>query len=351
MRPEAPLARALALAAILTLSIPAAQGAVLPGPGEDEPVLVDETVEGGMAVSVTVELTGPALYRIDLIGDGPRSSSAISLGFVEFDQQRSYDGLFAVTTFDSQERQRTVVAGEQVPAPAYEVPDAEGEPLTAVLGDDDTRERACPLACASRLVQPDRSEAGTFHHGVWIGGVNETRLQIVGDENVADVQIEQGTPLNVGSEEFEEGTVNVQHQATTTLGAERAFAGAKAVHEAHHEATVEHDLYGTLGLAEFKTACLGACASVSTVKRSCGLVGADCRAADVAWQGPKDEGAPANSHVFRGNAAGDYVFEVDRLVDAWSTDTPYVANYAYAGPGEHHAFLSAADLPPPPIPR
>lgn len=344
----------LALAAAVLSAVLVAAGApatVLPGPGEDERLLVDERVDGGHAVTVTVELDGPALYRIDLIGEPPRTASAVATGFVAFDEAGAYDGLVAVTSFQSQERQRTVVAGEDLPVPAYEAPDAGGEPLSSVLGDDEAPERACPMACASRLVQPDRSEAGTAHHGLWLGGADATRLQVVGDENVTRVEVRAGTSLNAGSEGFDDGTVNVQHQPTTRAGDERLFAGAKAMHGAQREATVEHDLYGVLGLADFKTACAGTCVGVDAARATCSTTGADCRASGVAWEGPAGASDPAPSHVLRGLAPGTYAFEVQGLADAWATPTPVVADYAWADPGEHHAYLSAADLPQPPSTR
>lgn len=342
--------RQLAVLGLVLAMIASGLGAgasVLGGPGSQLPVLVDETVDGGAALSLTVELSGPALYRIDLIGEGPRNGTPVSMGFVAYDANRSYEGLTAITTFASQERQRTVLAGEQMPAPAYGTPD-HGDPIAALLPSVDEPDRSCPLACASRLEQPDRTEAGVNHHGIWLGGVDETRLQVIGDDNVTDVQIRAGTPIVAGAEDFEQGTANVQHQPTTTIAGDTAFAGAKAIHEASHEATVDHKLVGVVGLAEFKTVCAGSCVSSETARAGCGLLPAtDCRAAQIAWTGPNGSGETSH-HVFDGSPAGDYVFHLEGMVDAYASPTPVVADYAYLDPGEHHPYLSAADLPTPP---
>jgi hypothetical protein len=348
--PRAGYRRAIALATVVALvgSAATAGASVLDGPGSDLPVVVDETVEGGTAVSLTVELSGPALYRIDLVGDGPRDGTVISMGFVAFDEQRTYDGLFAIATFDSQDRQRTVVAGESMPVPSSTVPD-DGEALSAVLPSEDGDERACPLACASRLELPERTEAGVYHHGLWMGGVDETRLQIIADENVTDVELEVGTPLAVGSEDFADGHANVQHQPSTQVGDDEVFAGAKAMHGAELETAVEDRLYGVAGLAEFKTACVGTCASTDTARGVCGArLPADCRTAQMTWQGPAISGA-GDHRVFSASDPGTYTFGVERMVDAYGSSTPVVADYAYADPGEHHPYVGGADLPDPPL--
>lgn len=344
--------RALLPVALTTALIVSAMGAgatVLPGPGEDLPLLVDETVEDGHAVTVSVELSGPALYRIDLIGDGPRQGSVISQGFVSYDEAGDWNGSLIVTSFQSDERQETVVSNETIPLDDLSVPDVGSTPFTAILAEDD-RERPCPLSCMSRLEQPDRTEAGTFHYGLWMGGVSETRLQIVGDENVENVEVREGTPIVAGTSDFEDGTLNVQHQPTTTVEDKHVFAGAKAVHGAQFQATTEQALYGAYGLADFKRACVVVCIGLDTARAACADVTAiACRTAQASWQGPSDTGASGSHHTFAQAPAGEYTFTVEGLVDAYANDVAGPTGNAYAGVGEHHAYVSTAELPQPPL--
>jgi hypothetical protein len=293
--------RILALA--LCMIIPAAAMPVMGWARDDLPTIAHASATGNSAWGMKVTLPTTSDLVVEVNVAGPQADSTVSAGAAVTDADGNPTFMFTFNIISSPDRNIGLPV-EVGLAPAgmhltYTSPENKGQPGT---------DEACTFVCIA--LESDGSAPGDYHYVAWVAGGGSGDVNV--KANAGSAVFNTGTSKSAGDADFTNGNPDIQYQS--------GGVGFKLIKDASVAFAAPTRTYGVWYDLNLKLVCAAICdAPLLDLAGACTFASVDCGTGLISLDGPDGHQAPGYFITLLNASPGDYKFNSDSKVEAYSS--------------------------------